>query len=64
LQTYKELDTEYNIIIISPQRPHSGEFGDLMTKMVERGGGRGIQLILSAVNPEISELSILGGRVF
>jgi len=36
-----------------------------MTKMVERGGGRGIQLILSAVNPEISELSILGrGGVF
>lgn len=41
LRTYKELDTEYNIIIISPQRPHSGEFGDLMTKMVERGRGGG-----------------------
>ncbi len=41
--------------------PHWGEFGDhIMTKMVERG----IQLILSAVNPEISELSILGGGGF
>jgi hypothetical protein len=49
---YQELlDTEYN-----NKSPLGRVRGSYMTKMVERG----IQLILSAVNPEISELSILG----
>jgi len=49
---YQELlHTKYN-----NKAPLRRVRGSYMTKMVERG----IQLILSAVNPEISELSILG----